>query len=103
MAADLGYVLIIGFGSMRLTELYKEVTRRIGLHQVGWWKSFINLGCCAVLVLLISHRNIRTEVLIALGASGLAALFHALDTVLRSHRDEMITAVIEKARPRRRS
>jgi hypothetical protein len=102
MGADLGYALLIGFGSMKLTEVYKEVTRRIGLHQVAWWKSLVNLVCCGVLALLVSHRNIDTKVLIALGASGLAALLHATDTVLRSHRDNMITAVMDKTRGRRR-
>ena len=102
MGTDLGYALLIAFGSMKLTEVYKEVTRRVGLHQVAWWKSFVNLVCCGVLVLLVSHRNVDTKVLIALGASGLSALLHAIDTVLRSHRDNMITAVMDKTHGRRR-
>lgn len=102
MASDLGYVLLIGFGSMKLTEFYKEITRRMGLHQLGWWKSLVNLCCVALLSLLIAHRDLRTRVLIALAAAGLAALLHALDTVLRSHRDEMVTVVMDKARLRRR-
>jgi hypothetical protein len=102
MGTDLGYVVLIGFGSMRLTEVYKEVTRRIGLHQVAWWKSFVNLCCCAVLTLLVLHRSVDTRVLIAVAASGLAALLHALDTVLRSHRDNNIAEVIDRTRPRRR-
>jgi hypothetical protein len=102
MATDLGYVLLIGFGSMKLTEVYKEVTRRIGLYQVAWWKSFVNLCLCAALVLLVTHRDVQVKVLIAVAASGLAALLHALDTVLRSHRDNMITAVMDKTRNRRR-
>jgi hypothetical protein len=102
MGRDLGYLLLIAFGSMKLTEVYKEIIRRIGLHQVAWWKSLVNLVCCGVLVLLITHRNVDTKVLIALGASGLAALLHAVDTVLRSHRDNMITTVMDKTRTRRR-
>jgi hypothetical protein len=102
MTDNLGYVLLIGFGSMKLTEFYKEITRRMGLHQPGWWKSFVNLCCVAVLSLLIIHRDLRTRVLIALAAAGLAALLHALDTVLRSHRDEMVTIVMDKTRSRRR-
>jgi hypothetical protein len=102
MGTDLGYVVLIGFGSMKLTEVYKEVTRRIGLYQVAWWKSFINLICCGVLTLLVAHRGVDTRVLIAVAASGLAALLHAVDTVLRSHRDNMITTVLDKTRNRRR-
>lgn len=102
MLTDLGYLVLIGFGSMKLTEFYKEVTRRIGLHQPGWWKSFVNLCCVVLLSLFVVHRDLRTRLLIAVGASGLAALLHALDTVLRSHRDEMIAVVMEKSRPRRR-
>lgn len=95
-------MLLIGLGSMKLTEFYKEVTRRIGLHQVGWWKSFINLGCVCALTFLLIHRDVRTKVLVALGAAGLAALLHACDTVLRSHRDQMITTVMERNKGRRR-
>jgi hypothetical protein len=101
MAADLGYVLLIGLGSMKLTELYKEVTRRIGLHQAGWWKSAISLSCAAVLTLLVSHRDLGTKVLITVAACGVAALLHALDTVLRSHRDEMVAMVLDRNRVRR--
>lgn len=102
MAVDLGYVLLIGFGSYKLTEIYKEITRRWGLHQLAWWKSFINLVCCAALALLITHRDVQVKVLVALAAAGLAALLHALDTVARSHRDNMITTVMDRTRARRR-
>lgn len=90
MGADLGYMVLIALGSMKVTELYKEFTRRIGFHQIAWWKSVFNLACCAVLTLLIVGGGIRTKALIALGAAGLSALLHALDTVLRSHRDDMV-------------
>jgi hypothetical protein len=102
MATDLGYLLLLGFGSYKLTELYKEILRRIGLHQVAWWKSFINLIVCAVLALLVTHRSVEIRVLLAVGAAGVAALLHAVDTVLRSHRDDMISQVMEKSRYRRR-
>jgi len=97
----LAYVLIIGLGSYKLTEWYKEGTKRMGLQQPGWWKSLINLICCGVLVLLATHRSVDSRVLIAIAASGVAALLHAVDTVLRSHRDEMVMQVLEK-RSRRR-
>jgi len=102
MTSDLAYVVLIGLGSMKLTEFYKEITRRIGLHQAGWWKSLVNLCWVVLLSLLIAHRDLHTRVLIALAASGLAALLHAIDTVLRSHRDEMVAIVMDKARARRR-
>ena len=102
MATDLGYLALIGFASLRLTEFYKEITNRIGIHQPGWWKSMVNLCCVALLTLLVSHRDAHTKVLIALGASGVAALLHAIDTVLRTHRDEMVAAAMERTRSRRR-
>ena len=102
MGVDLGYMVLIAFGSMKLTELYKEFTRRIGFHQIAWWKSVFNLACCAALTLLVVGHNIRTMVLIAAAASGLSALFHAIDTVLRSHRDTMVHEVFDNLPPRRR-
>ena len=102
MGIDLGYMVLIGFGAMKMTQLYKEFMRRIGFHQIAWWKSVVSLACCAVLALLIVDRDVRTEVLIAIAAWGVSALLHAVDTVLRSHRDNMISEVVEKSRPRRR-
>jgi hypothetical protein len=102
MGTNLGYVLIIGLGAMKLTEIYKEITRRLGLHQLAWWKSLINLACTVLLTLLV-HRSVGTRVLIAVGAAGVAALAHGLDTVLRVHRDNMVSTVLEKSRVRRRS
>ena len=102
MGVDLGYMVLIAFGAMKVTELYKEFTRRIGFHQVAWWKSVFNLVCCAALTLLVVGRDIRTEILIALGAAGLSASVHAVDTVLRSHRDAMVAKVFDKPSPRRR-
>ena len=104
MGVDLGYTLLIALGAMKITELYKEYMRRIGIHQIAWWKSAFNIACCAALTLLVfvgAHYT-RTEVLIALSASGLSALFHALDTVLRSHRDDMVLRVMNKTPERRR-
>lgn len=100
MGADLGYMLLIAFGSLKLTELYKEITRRLGVHPIAWSKSAFNLACCAVLTLLVLGRPIRTEVLIALGAAGLSALLHALDTVLRIHRDDMAASLTSSVRER---
>jgi len=102
MGTILGYALLIGLGSFRLTEFYKEGTRRIGLHQAGWWKSAVNLACCAVLVLLVLHQPAQTRILIAVAASGLAALCHAVDTLIRSQRDRTVSEVMEKSRVRRR-
>ena len=96
MAVDLGYVFIIGFASTRLTELWKEIMLRVGLHQLAWWKGLINILCCASLVLLVQDRAASTRILIALGASGLAMLFHATDTVLRHYRDELISEVLKR-------
>ena len=102
MAADIGYAFLIGFGATRLTELWKEVMVRMGLHQMAWWKSFVNLLCCATLVLLVQNRAASTRILIALGASGIALLIHASDTVLRHYRDELISEVLGKRSRRSR-
>ena len=100
MAVDLGYALLIGFGATRLTELWKEVATRLGLYQAAWWKAGVNLVCCAVLVLLVRGRPVETRVLIAVGASGLAMLFHASDTVLRHYRDKVVSEVLGRTRRR---
>jgi hypothetical protein len=99
VAVDLGYALLIGFGATRITELWKEVTLRLGLHQVAWWKAAINLLVCALLSLLV-HRPAETTVLIAVGASGASMLFHAGDTVLRHHRDRIVSEVLGRGRRR---
>jgi hypothetical protein len=102
MGADLGYAVLIALGAMKLTELYKELYRRyMGNRQVAWWKSLTSLGFAAVLTLLMVGRPIRTEILIGAGAWGLSALFHALDTVLRSHRDDMVATVYNRQNARR--
>jgi hypothetical protein len=102
MAADIGYVFLIGFASVRLTELYKEITLRIGLHQPPWWKAAVNLLCCALLVLLVANRSGATRVLLVLAASGVAMLLHAGDTVLRHYRDEIVSEVLARRSTRRR-
>lgn len=96
MGADLGYALLIGFGSTRLTELWKEIAIRLGLHQVAWWKAAVNLVCCGVLTLLVMHRPWETRVLIGVGASGVALLIHALDTTLRHQRDRIVSEVLQR-------
>lgn len=100
MGADLGYALLIGFGATRLTELWKEIAIRLGLHQVAWWKAGVNLLCCALLSLLVVHRSWETRVLIAVGASGVALLIHALDTTLRHQRDRIVSEVLQRGRRR---
>lgn len=100
MAADLGYALLIGFGATRITELWKEVMQRLGLHQVAWWKAGVNLLVCVLLTLLVMHRPVETRVLIALGASGVAMLIHAIDTFLRHHRDRIVKEVLGGGRRR---
>lgn len=102
MPTDIGYILLIGFGSVRLTEFYKEITQRLGLHQPAWWKAAVNLLCCALLSLLAAPRSGETRVLIALAASGVAMLLHAIDTVLRHHRDDIVSEVLARRPPRRR-
>jgi predicted cobalt transporter CbtA len=100
VAVDLGYALLIGFGSTRLTELWKEVATRLGLHQTAWWKAAVNLLVCGGLALLIVRHSWDTRVLVAVGASGVAMLIHALDTFLRHHRDRLVAEVLGR-RPRR--
>jgi hypothetical protein len=101
MAADLGYALLIGFGATRLTELWKEVMLRLGiLRQQAWWKAAVNLLCCALLTLLVMHRPVETRVLIAVGASGVSMVVHAADTVLRHHRDRIVSEVLGRGRRR---
>ena len=100
MAVDLGYALLIGFGATRLTELWKEIAIRLGLHQVAWWKATINILVCTLLSLLVLHRPWQTKVLIAVGASGIALLVHALDTFLRHHRDKIVSEVLGRTRRR---
>lgn len=100
MGADLGYALLIGFGATRLTELWKEVALRVGLHQVAWWKAAVNLLCCALLSLLLVRHSWETRVLVAVGASGISLLVHAGDTVLRHQRDRIVSEVLGRGRRR---
>lgn len=100
MAADLGWAVLIGFGATRLTELWKEIAIRVGLHQVAWWKAGVNLLLCALLSLLVMHTSAQTRVLIALGASGMSLLVHAGDTVLRHQRDRIVSEVLQRGRRR---
>lgn len=102
MGTDLGYALLIGFGATRLTELWKEICIRIGLHQAPWWKAALNLLVCAALSLLVVHHSWEARVLIAVGASGVAMMLHAGDTVLRHQRDKTVAEVLVKTRERRR-
>lgn len=98
----LGWMLIIGLGSFKVTELYKEITSRIGLYQVAWWKSTISIVAAGILTLLVHQQGWQNRVLLALGAAGVAALAHAVDTLLRHHRDNVVAEVLTKGRPRRR-
>lgn len=101
MGTDLGYALLIGFGATRLTELWKEVAIRLGiLRQAAWWKAAINLLVCALLSLLVVRHSWEARVLIAVGASGVAMLIHALDTTLRHHRDRIVAEVLGRGRRR---
>jgi len=100
VGADLGYALLIGFGATRLTELWKEVALRVGLHQVAWWKAAVNLLCCALLSLLLVRHSWETRVLVAVGASGISLLVHAGDTVLRHQRDRIVSEVLGRGRRR---
>jgi hypothetical protein len=101
MRADLGYALLIGFGATRLTELWKEVMLRLGiLRQQAWWKAGLNLLICTLAVFLIMHRPVETKVLIAVGASGMSMLVHAVDTLLRHQRDRIVSEVLGRGRRR---
>jgi hypothetical protein len=102
MGIDLGYMVLIALGTMKLTELYKELYRRyLGNRQVAWWKSLVSLGFAAALTGVVPDRDIRVKLLIGAGAWGLSALLHALDTVLRSHRDSEVATVYNRQNARR--
>lgn len=101
MGTDLGYAVLIGLGAMKLTQIYKEIVARLGLHQVAWIKSIVSMAVCTGLAFLILHLAVETRALIALAAAGIAALSHAIDTVLRSHRDELVANVLTRSRARR--
>jgi hypothetical protein len=58
----------------------------------------VNLVCCGLLTLLVMHRPAETRLLIGLGASGIAMLAHAGDTVLRHHRDKLVSEVLGRSR-----
>jgi hypothetical protein len=101
MATDLGYALLIGLATMKITQLYKEIMRRLGLqNQWSWWKTVVSLVSCTLLVLLVPDMSVRVRVLVALAAAGLAAVLHGVDTVLRSERDNLIATVVTKTKPR---
>lgn len=95
--SDLGYVLLIGLGSMKIIELYKEVMIRVRVwHQSAWWKSALTILVCAVFSFTLPSRPGRIEVLITLGSAGMAALAHAVDTALRHYRDELASQVLAR-------
>jgi hypothetical protein len=98
---DAFYAFLIGFGAYKLTEFYKEIVNRIGLHQLAWWKSMVCLLICAVLV-LFTDQSYKVEVLTALAAAGFAAIIHAVDTAVRSYRDDLVTQVMSRSRNSRR-
>jgi hypothetical protein len=101
MGADLGFALLIGFGATRITELWKEVMIRVGiLRQHAWWKAGVNLLVCALLSLLLVRHSVDTRVLVAVGASGVSMIIHAVDTVLRHHRDKIVSEVLGRSRRR---
>lgn len=102
MGSALGYALLLGFGGMKITQLYKEIARRLGLNPVAWWKSTVNLAICLLLALLIPHTAVRIQVFIGLAAAGIGATVHALDTVLRAHRDDLVAQIMTKMRTRNR-
>ena len=56
MGVDLGYMVLIALGTMKITELYKEFMRRIGLHPIAWWKSIFSIVCAGALTLLVVNR-----------------------------------------------
>jgi hypothetical protein len=100
VASLVGYAFLIGFGATRLTELWKEVMLRIGLHQQAWWKAAVNLVCCVLLTLLLVGHSWESRVLVAAGASGVSLLVHAGDTVLRHQRDRIVSEVLGRGRRR---
>lgn len=103
MATDLGYALLIGLATMKLTQFYKEIMRRIGVHnQWSWWKTLVSLVSCTLLILLVPDMSVRVRVLVAVAAAGISALTHGLDTVLRGSRDSLITSVASRAKLRPR-
>jgi Zn-dependent protease len=103
MGSDLAFGLLIGFGGFRLTQLWKEVMARYGWYQPAWWKTLLSLAICLTLaVTVIPHRSMGIRLVVGLGASGLAAIWHAIDTLLRSYRDKTVTEVMSRNRVRPR-
>jgi hypothetical protein len=101
MGTDLGFTLLIGLGAFKGTQLWKELMGRYGWYQPAWWKTLLSLAISLTLALtVIIHRSIGIKVLVSLGAAGIAALLHALDTCLRSYRDKNVTDVLGRNRVR---
>jgi hypothetical protein len=102
VSTDLGFSLLIGFGGFKLVQLYKEVLTRFGWRQLAWWKSLLTVFTCVALALaFVPHRSVGIRVVVGLAASGSAAIWHAIDTFLRSQRDKTVTDVMSRNRTRR--
>ena len=103
MASDLGFALLIGLAGFKLTQLWKELMARYGWHQPAWWKTMLSLAIClTVSIAVLPHRSLGVRGVVGLGAAGLAALSHAIDTVLRSNRDRTVSDVLSRPRSRSR-
>jgi hypothetical protein len=102
MFTMLGDALLIGLGSMKLLELYKEIMNRIGWYQPMWCRSFLLLVCAMVLTFALVGAPVRAHVLIGIGAAGVAMLLHAVDAVLRTYRDNVASEVLSRERTRNR-
>jgi len=101
MFSDLGFALLIGFGGFKLTQLWKELMTRYGWYQPAWWKSMLSLAIClSVSLAVIPHQSVGIRLVVGLGASGTAAVWHALDTLLRSERDKTVSEVLSRPRSR---
>jgi hypothetical protein len=92
--------LLIGLGTMKLIELYKEVMRRLGWHQAVWFRSFLVLPVAMVLSFTLTAGSTHVHLLLGAAAAGFAMLGHALDTVLRALRDDAVSTVMGRKRTR---
>jgi hypothetical protein len=91
--------LLIGLGTMKLVELYKEVTRRISLHQAVWFRSIVALPIAAALSFSLVGGSTHGHLLLTFSACGIAMLGHALDTALRALLDEHVSNVLGRRAP----
>jgi hypothetical protein len=105
------YLFGIALGTMQIIEWGQNIPRQhktIQRHPLSeqwwtWWKITLTCGFAFGLAFLLVPGPWKIQVLVGLGASGLAALFHAADSCLRYVRDEKRQTVILRWNQNRRS